>query len=207
MKKSFFTTSFWVLTMVLFSNCVSTPKSSEEEKPTLILQEMLDSFIAQNENLTNNEITMKDGAISLMHLVQESIGDTLHFVSELPMEFEMALEYNQSPFSSPSSAFPYEGKFVVKFNYSSSRNPMSDNYSTTFQVFSIVEKDVVLELVKGKFYHINCTFKDFANTNGSFLLPSGKAFNGFPSITLYDSKPKFNFGTLVVENLTFTPVQ
>ena len=208
MKKSIFIPAISLFIIILLSSCTSDNKKIQQQaQQTPPLKEFLDSFIAQNENLMNNNVTMNDGANALMTQLQESIGDTLPFVINLPLQFEMLLEYPKSPFEFESDAFKNTGKYVAKFSFGSNCNyKISDDYTTTFQIFTIIDKELALQLIENKLYHINGIFKDFANTNGSFVLPSGKCFEGFPKINSIDSKPYIDLGTLIIEDISFKQV-
>ena len=94
MKKSIFIPAISLFIIILLSSCTSDNKKIQQQaQQTPPLKEFLDSFIAQNENLMNNNVTMNDGANALMTQIQESIGDTLPFVINLQLQFEMLLEY------------------------------------------------------------------------------------------------------------------
>lgn len=201
-----------VISMVLGGCSSNTNKSNVQiQEPSFLLKELLDSLLKESPNIMNNDITKQDFANVLTTELQKYRGDTLPFLSELPFEFEMSMEYPKSPFDFESEIYKNAGKYVVKFGFGkySSKCKLSDKYETTFQVFSIVDKSTASQLVDNSLYKINGTFNDFSNCNGSFTLPSGKCFNGYPRISkssLYEI-PSIDLGTLIIENLTFTKIQ
>lgn len=197
-----------MLMLILWVSCVPKNNEKQQENPPFALKTFLDNFISENPNIGNNEITLKDGEGVLCSEIQKNIGDTLAFFSQLPFEFEMAMEYPQSPFDFETESYPNAGKYVIKFGFGeyTSNCTISDNYKVTFQVFAVVGKEIVSPLVKGGLYHINGKFKDFANCHGSFVLPSGKCFDGSPRISLLDNKLHFNIGTLILEDITISKI-
>lgn len=196
-------TFFWLLAAVLmFCSCTNTTTKKQEEKKPFALKTLLDQFVADNPEMSNNEVTLKDASIKLADLIRQNVGDSLALISELPVEFEMTMEYpNEIYIKTP-------GMYVAKFGFGEyqSKTKLSDNYKATFIVFSIVDKETVSKLKKGALYNIKGTFKDFANCKGSFQLPSGKCIENPPSVHSYNDGPSFNLGTLIVENLSFEEI-
>ena len=189
--------------VILFSGCQGpTKKPEKEEVKNYALKTLLDGFIAESPEMTNNEITLGDASDKLAIVTKQNIGDSLQLISELPLEFEMALEYpNEIYIKTP-------GMYVAKFGFGEfqSKTKLSDKYKASFIVFSIVDKETVSKLKKGSFYTIKGTFKDFANCKGSFQLPSGKCIDNPPKISSYKDELSFNFGTLIVENISFVEI-
>ncbi len=180
-----------ILALSLLS-CVQNNNNSKDNiiKSEPLLYVFIDSLLKENPNMMNNEITKQDFEILLKSEIQEYREDSLPFLNELPLKFEMALEYPEYDKNN--------GKYVVKFGLSSSR-------SITLQVFAIVEKSFVTQLVEGELYNISGLFKDFANCKGSFTLPSGGCFEGFPVVSGsgLNKSPYIDLGTFILENLTF----
>lgn len=120
----------------------------------------------------------------------------------------MALEYGVDPWQYIDTTII--GKYVVKFSYSD--DSVSNDYSVGFQVFAILEKEKVMQLIDGNKYFISGTFRDFANntTETGFRLPSGKCSYDYPSVSYYSTfspSLQINLGTIVLDNLTFKPAQ
>lgn len=166
---------------------------------------LLDTLVSKCPNMMNNDITKTDFADTLTRTLSKYQGKPLGLLQGLKMEFEMCMPY-------PNDSLVFESdanKYIVKFGFSESDNAIvqSDKYTTTFQIFSIVDKKTASQLVENSFYELKGTFRDFVNCKGSFTLPSGKCFEGYPKISELDSKPYIDMGTLIVDNLTFTKVK
>lgn len=156
----------------------------------------------------NNDVTRSILADSIKESFQKYIGDSLPFLTGIPLTYEMALEYPPSPFDFYSERFKNAGKYVVKFEmYEGSKGfKLSPEYTTTFLVFTVMDKEQVATLIDKKQYYVNGNFRDFANCSSKtgFILPSGKCLTSYPSI--YESSfggVTFNLGTLILEDVTF----
>ena len=209
MKKVFL---LLVITGFLFS-CVNKQSNTEQLTEEYILKTILDSCLEKQPNAMNNDITRSILADSIKATIQCYIGDSLPFLSNIPLKYEMALEYLPSPFDFESESFKNAGKYVVKFSFSESSNKceLSKEYQTTFQIFTIMDKEAVATLIDGALYYVNGKFIDFANNSKEtgFVLPSGKCLVDYPSISrsALDNKPFINLGTLIIENATFIPIE
>lgn len=193
---------FIFVPIMLLAFCTPKQTESKTEKKDLQLKVILDKLIDSQPNLLNNDITKQIFSDSLTCIIQKYKGDTIPFLSEIPLEFEMMLEYT-SPYSE------HADKYVVKFGYGeiASKLKISENYKTTFQVFAIVPKDVAANLIQNKFYNLQGIFVDFANCSGSFELPSGKCFEDYPNLTDYDGNPYIDLGTFILADINFKLIE
>lgn len=201
-----------VFAALLAVGCGGGNKETETAKKDSEMKRTLDACIAANPNYNNNELTRSVLADSITSAFQLYRGKPLKQVENLPCEYEMSLEYGVDPWQYIDTTII--GKYVVKFNYSEllEDNNVSDNYSVGFQVFAILEKEKVMQLVEGAKYYISGTFRDFANntTETGFRLPSGKCSYDYPSVSYYSTfspSLQINLGTIVLDNLTFKPAQ
>lgn len=184
-----------------------TPKP-ETPKPETALTRTLDACIAANPNYNNNDIARSVLADSITVAFQTYRGKQLKQIENIPCEYEMALEYGVDPWQYIDTTII--GKYVVKFNYSDDSE--SNDYRASFQVFAILEKEKVMQLVEGNKYFISGTFRDFANntTKTGFRFPSGKCLIDYPSVSYFTTLSpslRINLGTIVLDNLTFKQVQ
>lgn len=195
-----------------FVGCGTTPnKNNSNQEPTkYVLQQFLDSFLEQQPNAMNNDVSRSILADTIKVAIQQFIGDSLPFLSDIPLQYEMCLVYPRHFESFESEIDKNAGKYVVKFGFGEtvSKCSLSDDYKATFQVFTIMDKEQVAMLVDNALYHVNGTFVDFANNSKEtgFVLPSGKCLVDYPKITTLERKPYFMLGTLVLENVKFKPV-
>lgn len=203
--------------VLAFSGCSNSQTNkgkSEEGRKEYVLKIMLDSCLNNNPNATNNDITKSILADSIKATIQNYIGDTLPFLTDIPVEYEMCLEYPKSSFDFESESFKNAGKYVVKFSFGkySSKCELSDNYETTFQIFTIMDKVTVSKLIDKELYYVNGKFIDFANNTKEtgFVLPSGKCLIDYPRVLAgygtYDKKIKIDLGTLVLEDVSFSQI-
>lgn len=193
----------FVITFCLWG-CGSSPNKSNvqvQKEPTFILKGLLDSLINESPNLMNNDITKQDFANILTSNLRKYRTDTLPFLSELPVAFEMSMQY-------PESDFENAGKYVVKFGFGSSKFTLSKDYQTTFQIFTVMDKENAATLIDGEFYHVKGIFIDFANNSKEtgFVFPNGKCIIDYPKISVSSlgNVPFINLGSLIIENATFT---
>lgn len=200
MRKLFY--SF--LSLFLLFGCIPTNNKTthtEPKKPNIQL--FLDSCLESNPNARNNEVTRGILADTIKTRLQTHIGDTLAILSDTPLEYEMCLEYSKKSDKN-------KGRYVVKFSLSSfdEGSPQSDKFETTLQVFTIMEKQDVAKLTERGKYQVQGVFVDFANYS-SFILPSGRCFTDYPSVTLsssYNEKLFINLGTLILDSVTVKPI-
>lgn len=184
---------FGLFALILVVSCVQKSTKQTDETKESILKTYLDSFLASNSNCFDNEITKEEATKFLTtDFVAKCLGDSIPCISELPVKFEMLLPYEN------------EDKYVIKFAYSEFSNGvrLSPKYGTTFQIFSIVDKETASKLKENALYYIYGASYDYANSK-SFTLPSGKYFEGYPSISKWEGKPEVNLGTLIVQNISF----
>ena len=197
MKKLFY--SF--LSLFLLFGCTQTgDKTTHTEPKKTNIQLFLDGCLESNPNAINNEVTREILADTIKARLQAHIGDTLAILSDIPLEYEMCLGYGQQ---SNKNA----GKYVVKFSSSLLDSLQSDKFEVTLQVFTIMEKQDVVNLIEGGKYQVQGVFVDFANYSRkpSFILPSGDCFTDYPSVTIspsYREKLFINLGTLILDNVT-----
>ncbi len=183
---------------------------NKQEPQKFALQLLLDSCLRSQPNSMNNDVSRSILADSIKVAFQKHIGDTLPFLSDIPLTFEMSLEYPPSPFKFYTESYKNAGKYVVKFGFGeiTSKFTLSPDYKVSFQVFTIMEKEQVASLVDNGLYRINGTFIDFANNSAKtgFVLPSGKCLIDYPKVIFIDKKPYFSLGTLILENITLEPL-
>lgn len=183
--------------IVLLAGCVQSNKQSKKEEPAEPkLKSYIDSFLVSNKDCFDNDIKKEEATKFLTtDFVAKCLGDSIICISELPVKFEMLLPYEN------------EDKYVLKFAYSELSNNfrLSPKYGVTFQIFSIVDKEIASKLKENALYHISGACYDYANSK-SFTLPSGKYFEGYPSISKWEDKPEINLGTLIVQNISFKEV-
>ena len=196
----------FVLLCVLVGGCISSPTKNEVRQ--YALQQLLDSCLKQQPNAMNNKISMSILADTIKTAIQKFRGDSLPFLADIPLQYEMCLEYPRHFESFESEIDKNAGKYVVKFGFGeiSSKCKLSDNYQATFQVFTVMDREQVATLVDNALYHVNGMLVDFANNSKEtgFVLPSGKCLVDYPKVIISDSKPYFMLGTLILENVTFT---
>lgn len=193
---------------LLAVGCGGGKSNQEPAKQVTELQRTLNACIAANPNYNNNELTRSVLADSITAAFQTYRGKHLKQIENIPCEYEMALEYGVDPWQYIDTTII--GKYVVKFSYSDDR--VSNYYSVGFQVFAILEKEKVMQLIEGNKYFISGTFRDFANntTETGFRLPSGKCSYDYPSVSYYSTfspSLQIDLGTIVLDNLTFNPAQ
>lgn len=199
-----------VMSTILFLSCTGNNTKQQVETQhnmEYVLREMLDSCLQAYPNANNNDVTRSILADSMKSKFQRYRGHRLTCIEDLPFEYEMCLVYPQTEINKS------ESKYVVKFGFGevSSKCKLSDKYETAFQVFAIMEKEMVATLVDGSLYHIKGIFRDFANNTREtgFTLPSGKCLVDYPSVSIsaFENKPFINLGTLVIDSLSFSPVK
>lgn len=180
------------LAICLFVGCIQSSKKSQKEEPKEPkLKTYIDVFLASNNSCFDNEIKKEEATKFLtVDFVVKCLGDSVSWLSELPVKFEMLLPYEN------------EDKYVVKFVYSelSNSSRISKEYKVSFQTLSIVDKETASKLKENSLYYISGSCYDYANSK-SFTLPSGKYFEGYPSISKWENKPEVNLGTLIVQNI------
>lgn len=195
---------------LLAVGCGGGKSNQEPAKQVTEMQRTLDSCIAANPNYNNNDITRATLADSVTSAFQLFRGKQLKQIENIPCEYEMALVYGVDPWQYIDTTII--GKYVVKFSYSEllkREGCLADSYKVSFQVFAILEKEAVMQLVEGSKYYLTGTFRDFANNTKEtgFRLPSGQCSYDYPSIKVFDGETIINLGTIVLDNITFKPVQ
>lgn len=204
--------SIVVFAVMMFcaSSCISNTSTNKgkEDKQDCRLKAMLDSCLIEQPNAMNNDVTKSILADTIKARLQQFRGDTLIYISDIPFQYEMALEYPPSPFEFESESYKNAGKYVVKFGHSDTftKYRISDKYEVSFQVFTIMNKETVANLVDGELYYISGIFRDFANNSSEtgFVLPSGKCLIQYPTVNKYTGdKVSINLGTMIVDGLTF----
>lgn len=201
--------------LLLFYSCDGNQAKKQVEKVNTeyVLRGMLDSCLQVQPNANNNDITRSILADTLKSKFQRFRGHRLTCIEDLPVQYEMSLEYPRIFETFESEIDKNAGKYVVKFGFGkvSSKCELSDKYETTFQVFAIVEKEMAAMLVNDSLYYIKGIFRDFANNTREtgFTLPSGKCLIDYPSVSVsaFGNKPFINLGTLVIDSLSFTPTK
>ncbi len=199
--------------MIFLFGCVNKQPNIVQSQKEYILKTILDSHLEKQPNAMNNEIAMSILADSIKTTIQSYAGDSLPFLTEIPMMYDMALEYPPNPYDFELESFKNAGKYVVKFSFSeySNKCELSKEYQTTFQIFTIMDKETVATLIDNGLYHINGKFIDFANNSSEtgFVLPSGKCLIDYPKVSRssINNKPFINLGTLILENVTFVQIQ
>lgn len=179
----------------------NTPQATQTTTATA-LDNFVDAAIASTPNYMNNDVTRSMLADTIKARINQYQGDKLPFLSELPMEYEMCLPYNQY------SAFA--GKYVVKFSYCNN----APERHITFQVFTRMDKEQVANLVDHAKYSIDGTFLFFPDNTQShwFELPSGRGFTDNPKIHAtieFDNTqtPFINLGSFIMDDVSFTPAK
>lgn len=188
---------------LLFFSCVNKQHIKQSQKE-YILKALVDSCVKTQPNAMNNDITMSILADSIKKTIQNYIGDTLPFLTEMPLKYEMNLEYPTDYYDSEKA-----GKYIVKFTYSELLNEiqLSKEYEIEFQVLTIMDKQTASKLINDSLYFVNGKFIDFANNSAEtgFVLPSGKCLIGYPQVSKssIDNKPYINLGTFIIDNAKF----
>lgn len=188
------------LCLALFGcgNNKTQKKAVQTTPPQYALREMLDSCLKSQPMANNNDVTRSILADTLKNKIQLYKGRALPYLEDLPMQYEMCLPYPN-------------GQYVVKFGFGevTSKCKLSNKYETTFQVFTIMDKEKVATLIDGSLYHIKGIFRDFANNSSEtgFSLPSGKYIVDYPNIINIDNKPYIDLGTLIIDSLSFTQIK
>lgn len=199
----------FIVCCLLLAGCMNNASKQvprQEQQQKYALREMLDSCLQAQPNANNNDVTRSILADTLKSKFQRFRGHSLPYIEDLPFQYEMCLEYPQTHKTDIE-------KYVVKFGFGdvTSKCELSDKYETTFQVFAILDKETVATLVDGALYHINGTFRDFANNSAEtgFTLPSGKCLVDYPSVgvSAFGDKPFIDLGTLVIDSLLFTQIK
>lgn len=187
-------------------------KAQAQVQPSFILGQLIDSCLVRQPGAMNNDVSRSILADSLKNTIQQYRGLPLPFLAELPVQYEMCLEYPPNPFDFETSAYKNAGKYVVKFGFGqhTSGGKISEDYETTFQIFTVMDKSQVASLIDNAIYSVSGIFTDFANNSQEtgFVLPSGKCLIDYPSVTsTYNgltNKPYINLGTLIIKDVEFT---
>ena len=198
----------------IFSSCTGkrVETQSEIKDSPKQLAVFLDKCLSEQPNSLNNEVIRTTLSDTIRERLLKYQGDTLPILSDLPMEYEMCLQYPLRIFETfEADCDKNAGKYVVKFSFGeyTSKCKLSPKYKTTFQVFSILDKEAVAMLVDGALYKINGEFRDFANNTQKtgFVLPSGKCIISYPSVTSIDNNPYIDLGTLILDNISFSKIE
>lgn len=208
MKKSKYI--IYVIIYIFLFGCDNSVNKSTSKPKTerYALRDLIDSCMQSQPNVMNNDVTKSIFADTLKECFQRFRGSTLPYLKNLPLQYEMCLEY---PRIFESELDKNAGKYVVKFAFGeiSSKCRLSDKYETTFQVFAILDKETVATLVDNSLYYIEGTFRDFANNSQEtgFLLPSRRYFIDYPRIsTSWCNEPFIDLGTLIIDSLSFSQI-
>ncbi len=193
-----------IFSLLFFVGCGQSNRTNVQSKDCIekkyALQLLIDSCLTHQPNAMNNDVSRSMLADTIRTTIQQFIGDTLPFLADIPLQYEMCLEYPNDSYSKNA------GKYVVKFGFGehTSKCKLSDDYKTTFQIFTIMEKAQVAQLVDNALYRVNGVFVDFANNSQKtgFILPSGKCLIDYPTIMTIENKPYIDLGTLIIENTT-----
>lgn len=201
---------FSVFLLVACSN-VGTKQESKVEEKKKALAVMLDSCFIAQPNIMNNDITRSIFADTITAIFQRYRGKQLPYIADLPVRYEMCLEYKRHFENFEASVDRNAGKYVVKFGFGkySSNCKLSDDYETTFQVFALLDKQTASELIEDSLYYIGGIFRDFSNNSSEtgFILPDGKCLISYPTVTTSSfNKPFIDLGTLIIDSLTFTKI-
>lgn len=206
--------SGFVILLAIFASCTGKKAETQLEMkhPPKQLAVFLDKCLSEQPNALNNEVTRTILADTIRERLLKHQNDTLPILSDLPMKYEMCLQYPPRVFETfEAESDKNAGKYVVKFSFGeySSKIKLSSKYKTTFQVFAILEKEVVATLVDGALYEINGAFRDFANNTQEtgFVLPSGKCVISYPNVTSIDNGPYIDLGTLILDNISFSQIE
>lgn len=199
--------TFGVCVALSLAGCVNggtatTEQGVESAKASTSLDLFVDSIFTSMPNALNNAVTRSMVADSIKSALNKYQGGAIPYLAELPLEYEMCLPYN--------GYSKFAGQYVVKFSYSD----RATDKTTTFQVFTRMDKEEVTNLVDNAKYRIDGVFLFFPDNTQEhwFELPSGKGFTGFPSIstsTEFDGsiKPFINLGTFILDDVKFTKIQ
>lgn len=201
-----------VISLCLLFGCNSSPNNIKKSQATAQKEfgVFLEAIIQEQPNAGNNEVTRSMLADTIKARIQSFKGDTLAILKDLPMEYEMCMEYPRIFDSFESEIDKNAGKYIVKFSYMDSGNhPLTEKCQTAFQVFSVLTKEEVARLIDNTKYYINGTFTDFANNSKEtgFRLPGGRCIISYPHVYMIDGKLKIDCGTLILENLKFRQAQ
>lgn len=188
------------LSLFLLFGCSQTNEKTHTETKKTNIQLFLDNCLESNPDARNNEVTRGMLADTIKARLQAHIGDTLAILSDIALEYEMCLEYDNPNHKNA-------GKYVVKFSLSSFDNGHSESnkFKTTLQVFTTMDKQDVAKLVERGKYKVQGIFVDFANCSAEsgFILPSGDCFTDYPRVvaTSYEKMLFVNLGTLILDNV------
>ncbi|MBR5333904.1 MAG: hypothetical protein IKV33_04115 [Alistipes sp.] len=176
------------------------------------LETLIDSCLAEYPSANNNDVSRSIFADTLKSKFQNYRNEHLPYIADLPFQYEICLEYPPKVFETVvTERDKYAGMYVVKFSFREiiSNCQLSEDYSTTMQVFAVLSKEIVATLVDGAMYNIDGIFRDFANNSQEtgFILPSGKCLVDYPKATNYDNKLSINLGTLVFDSLSFSRIE
>lgn len=167
---------------------------------TTTLDRFVDAAIASTPNYMNNDVTRSMLADTIKARINQYQGGKLPFLSELPMEYEMCLPYNQYS--------KFAGQYVVKFSYSDWAN----GRTITFQVFTRMKPEQIANLIDHAKYSLDGTFMFFPDNTQEhwFELPSGRGFTDNPKISItteFDNSKKafINLGSFILDDVTFAP--
>lgn len=204
----------FVILLSIFASCIGKRMETQSEikNSPKQLAVFLDKCLSEQPNALNNEVTRAILADTIRERLLKYQNDTLPILADLPMKYEMCLQYPPRIFETFEASFEKNaGKYVVKFSFGeyTSKIKLSSKYKTTFQVFTILEKETVATLVDGALYKINGKFRDFANNTQKtgFVLPSGKCIISFPSVISIDNSPYIDLGTLILDNISFSKIE
>lgn len=203
---------FLMSTVFIFSGCnVSSTKQPKEQHHQKQLAVFIDKCLEEQPNAMNNQVTRTALSDTIRDRLLKYRGDTLPILLDIPLEYEMCLQYPPRLFETfEAECDKNAGKYVVKFSYSEyfSDEKLSSKYQTTFQVFSILNKESVENLIDGAKYNINGKFRDFANNTQEtgFVLPSGRCIISYPSVTSINDKPYIDLGTLIIDSIYFSKI-
>lgn len=179
----------------------NTPQATQTTTATA-LDNFVDAAIASTPNYMNNDVTRSMLADTIKARINHYQDGKLPFLSELPMEYEMCLPYNQYS--------KFAGQYVVKFSYSNRPN----DRIITFQVFARMKPEQVANLVDNTKYSLDGKFLFYPDNTQEhwFELPSGRGVTDNPKISVtteFDNSRSafFNLGTLIMDDVRFTPTE
>ena len=208
MKKLLFIIAM-MLPMFVFIECTGKKNVNaiKTKKPTEQLTIFLNQCLLEHPNALNNEVTRTILADTIRERLFQN--DTLPILSNLPMRYEGCMQYPERVFETFETEYDKNaGKYVVKFSFGeySSKIKLSSKFESTFQVFTILDKETVGKLVDGDLYNINGKFRDFANNTQKtgFVLPNRKCIVDYPRVISINNTPYINLGTLVIDDLSFS---
>lgn len=192
---------FIFLVLILASCTTNHQESHRDESPTNVstmLDRFIDSLLIENPNALNNDVTRSMMSDTIKARFNRYQGGKLPFLSELPMEYEMCLPYN--------AYSDFAGQYVVKFSFCD----RADDKTTTFQVFTRMDKEQVASLVDNAKYKIDGVFLFYPDNTKDhwFELPSGRGCTDNPRISMTteldnSQKPFINLGTLILKDVNF----